>query len=149
MCGFFTGISAPNSISLAYVLIRYANDPITPTNTPMVNIQRGGTAVISSTNQNCHSSFNATANIAAAKPIIATFRPVLILLLGPFIIGTRLLYSPIKPHPKGNTINTDRKSTRLNSSHVEISYAVFCLKKKKKKTTEQSSSDVNNTTHLD
>src|SRR5690349_23238588 len=29
----------------------------------------------------------------------------------------------------------DRKSTRLNSSHVEISYAVFCLKKKKKKRT--------------
>ncbi len=27
----------------------------------------------------------------------------------------------------------DRKSTRLNSSHVVISYAVFCLKKKKKK----------------
>src|SRR5438874_5735465 len=30
-------------------------------------------------------------------------------------------------------IRGDRKSTRLNSSHVEISYAVFCLKKKKKK----------------
>src|SRR2546428_1126393 len=29
--------------------------------------------------------------------------------------------------------NTDRKSTRLNSSHDQISYAVFCLKKKKKK----------------
>src|SRR5207302_7856683 len=29
--------------------------------------------------------------------------------------------------------NGDRKSTRLNSSHVKISYAVFCLKKKKKK----------------
>src|SRR5204863_10009931 len=29
----------------------------------------------------------------------------------------------------------DRKSTRLNSSHVEISYAVFCLKKKKKRET--------------
>src|ERR1022692_4531640 len=28
---------------------------------------------------------------------------------------------------------TDRKSTRLNSSHLVISYAVFCLKKKKKK----------------
>src|SRR3989442_14486126 len=28
--------------------------------------------------------------------------------------------------------STDRKSTRLNSSHVRISYAVFCLKKKKK-----------------
>src|SRR5690349_22807214 len=30
-------------------------------------------------------------------------------------------------------LQRDRKSTRLNSSHVEISYAVFCLKKKKKK----------------
>src|SRR5690349_24038053 len=30
---------------------------------------------------------------------------------------------------------SDRKSTRLNSSHVEISYAVFCLKKKKNVTT--------------
>src|SRR3712207_8824665 len=29
----------------------------------------------------------------------------------------------------------DRKSTRLNSSHANISYAVFCLKKKKKKNT--------------
>src|SRR5947209_15505903 len=32
------------------------------------------------------------------------------------------------PQPRG-----DRKSTRLNSSHANISYAVFCLKKKKKK----------------
>src|SRR5215813_15063943 len=30
----------------------------------------------------------------------------------------------------------DRKSTRLNSSHVRISYAVFCLKKKKKENTD-------------
>src|SRR5947199_10359481 len=30
--------------------------------------------------------------------------------------------------------HADRKSTRLNSSHLGISYAVFCLKKKKKKT---------------
>src|SRR5699024_11806396 len=29
-----------------------------------------------------------------------------------------------------NTLSRDRKSTRLNSSHVSISYAVFCLKKK-------------------
>src|SRR5690349_23399418 len=34
--------------------------------------------------------------------------------------------------------NEDRKSTRLNSSHVEISYAVFCLKKKKKTQEEQT-----------
>src|SRR3712207_7809422 len=32
----------------------------------------------------------------------------------------------------------DRKSTRLNSSHANISYAVFCLKKKKKKLTHAS-----------
>src|SRR5476649_3051974 len=32
--------------------------------------------------------------------------------------------------------NPDRKSTRLNSSHTVISYAVFCLKKKKKKKKE-------------
>src|SRR2546427_5207906 len=32
----------------------------------------------------------------------------------------------------GEALNQDRKSTRLNSSHSQISYAVFCLKKKKK-----------------
>src|SRR2546430_3768944 len=32
-----------------------------------------------------------------------------------------------------DALYTDRKSTRLNSSHSQISYAVFCLKKKKKK----------------
>src|SRR5690606_28822265 len=35
--------------------------------------------------------------------------------------------------PDDRRCHTDRKSTRLNSSHVKISYAVFCLKKKKKK----------------
>src|SRR5690242_21214559 len=34
----------------------------------------------------------------------------------------------------GRRLHEDRKSTRLNSSHMSISYAVFCLKKKKKKT---------------
>src|SRR5438874_11738845 len=42
------------------------------------------------------------------------------------VIGDRLL-----PRAVG-AMRRDRKSTRLNSSHVEISYAVFCLKKKKK-----------------
>src|SRR2546430_8680633 len=37
----------------------------------------------------------------------------------------RLLHTSTKARP-------DRKSTRLNSSHSQISYAVFCLKKKKK-----------------
>src|SRR5882672_12316991 len=35
-------------------------------------------------------------------------------------------------------IRPDRKSTRLNSSHTVISYAVFCLKKKKKITTDHT-----------
>src|SRR5262245_64531370 len=34
-------------------------------------------------------------------------------------------------HRDGAQLATDRKSTRLNSSHLGISYAVFCLKKKK------------------
>src|SRR2546427_5605596 len=37
------------------------------------------------------------------------------------------------PRPAGAAVgDEDRKSTRLNSSHSQISYAVFCLKKKKK-----------------
>src|SRR3989442_5365220 len=36
----------------------------------------------------------------------------------------------------GEVLRLDRKSTRLNSSHVRISYAVFCLKKKKITRTE-------------
>src|SRR2546426_7863771 len=38
------------------------------------------------------------------------------------------------PGRAGRHAHRDRKSTRLNSSHLVISYAVFCLKKKKKKT---------------
>src|SRR3712207_7809240 len=42
-----------------------------------------------------------------------------------------LLYEKIRYDP---AVRTDRKSTRLNSSHANISYAVFCLKKKKRYT---------------
>src|SRR3712207_8923890 len=44
--------------------------------------------------------------------------------------------SVVRP-PKGDRVALarDRKSTRLNSSHANISYAVFCLKKKKKLST--------------
>src|SRR5688572_32539841 len=38
----------------------------------------------------------------------------------------------------------DRKSTRLNSSHSQISYAVFCLKKKKKKKTKKIKKKIKN-----
>src|SRR2546428_3627320 len=41
--------------------------------------------------------------------------------------------SPGRGFPTSREAGTDRKSTRLNSSHDQISYAVFCLKKKKQK----------------
>src|SRR5215471_20754874 len=47
--------------------------------------------------------------------------------------ATRWRWATAAPRPSGTRpASGDRKSTRLNSSHVEISYAVFCLKKKKK-----------------
>src|SRR5439155_24584648 len=52
----------------------------------------------------------------------------------PMLGGPRHLFSPVRADLDSATWSTarsDRKSTRLNSSHVAISYAVFCLKKKK------------------
>src|SRR3712207_7265483 len=45
----------------------------------------------------------------------------------------RLEREPLLLAPGEGRDRPDRKSTRLNSSHANISYAVFCLKKKKKK----------------
>src|SRR5688572_31578554 len=49
------------------------------------------------------------------------------------IIGGNGFNSPAIITNAGEDSEGDRKSTRLNSSHSQISYAVFCLKKKKKK----------------
>src|SRR2546427_8758801 len=51
--------------------------------------------------------------------------------------GQRLLQGVRREHPEADREpvcqrDVDRKSTRLNSSHSQISYAVFCLKKKKR-----------------
>src|SRR5688572_31682302 len=43
----------------------------------------------------------------------------------------------VEPPRRCDRLRPDRKSTRLNSSHSQISYAVFCLKKKKKKNNKQ------------
>src|SRR5689334_24642056 len=40
--------------------------------------------------------------------------------------------TPVAAQAKASSAPVDRKSTRLNSSHSSISYAVFCLKKKKR-----------------
>src|SRR3989442_10401710 len=46
--------------------------------------------------------------------------------------GMALLFDGMGAMSSKHNDQPDRKSTRLNSSHVRISYAVFCLKKKKK-----------------
>src|SRR2546422_7712620 len=48
-------------------------------------------------------------------------------------LPARPFNGPCYRGPGASVTRTDRKSTRLNSSHGYISYAVFCLKKKKKK----------------
>src|SRR5207249_9815807 len=55
-------------------------------------------------------------------------------LLGIDVIGVTFVRAVAPDRDEGNVERPDRKSTRLNSSHVSISYAVFCLKKKNKKT---------------
>src|SRR5437879_11210471 len=56
--------------------------------------------------------------------------------LGPTDYESAALTAELRARESGNM--TDRKSTRLNSSHRCISYAVFCLKKKKKKHIKQT-----------
>src|SRR5262245_63176922 len=65
----------------------------------------------------------ACGNVVILKPAEQT--PLTALRLGELILQSGLPESVVQ-------IITDRKSTRLNSSHLGISYAVFCLKKKKK-----------------
>src|SRR5258705_7855220 len=48
-------------------------------------------------------------------------------------ILTELIVPDLAPGSRAKSGTIDRKSTRLNSSHLGISYAVFCLKKKIKK----------------
>src|SRR5207302_9065107 len=75
-------------------------------------------------------------------PPISTLFPYTTLFRSPFFVVTRPLscfpflrnIRRSGPYcctrPASANISQDRKSTRLNSSHVKISYAVFCLKKK-------------------
>src|SRR2546422_7943244 len=63
---------------------------------------------------------------------------------GPAPPEPRAAFAPARPAPRprrGRGAGRDRKSTRLNSSHGYISYAVFCLKKKKKVNESSNHSD--------
>src|SRR5947208_12250185 len=74
-----------------------------------------------------------TLSLHDALPISAIIAPI----LGPSAPDRRCRPSPSsrprRSRPASSDRRLDRKSTRLNSSHQIISYAVFCLKKKKKK----------------
>src|SRR5690554_7464527 len=80
------------------------------------------------------------------RPPRSTLFPYTTLFRSPSCISLMYFCSSFAFNGCGNTLfltketkTKDRKSTRLNSSHVRISYAVFCLKKKKSKNLERFS----------
>src|SRR5688572_31447548 len=73
--------------------------------------------------------------IASKYRLILRFRPGALAMWedhGEALAQDILRTIAIQPVVRGVSCQKDRKSTRLNSSHSQISYAVFCLKKKKK-----------------
>src|SRR5262245_63076472 len=68
------------------------------------------------------------------RPPRSTLFPYTTLFRSPCSTPPSRPWAPATPTRSSTT--RDRKSTRLNSSHLGISYAVFCLKKKKKKHTD-------------
>src|SRR5690606_41647726 len=77
-----------------------------------------------------------TLSLHDALPIFKSLDPAIIAVkcaTTPINQPIRVLETIKKTSHKEEGIGGDRKSTRLNSSHVKISYAVFCLKKKNKK----------------
>src|SRR2546426_7566652 len=67
--------------------------------------------------------------VAAVVSTLCCAGPLVAVALGLSGAGLAVTFKP--------SATADRKSTRLNSSHLVISYAVFCLKKKKKKNTDK------------
>src|SRR5690349_22292662 len=64
-------------------------------------------------------------------PYTTLFRSALVSARVVLLVTTPRIAPGLLTREAWRTLEQDRKSTRLNSSHVEISYAVFCLKKKK------------------
>src|SRR5688572_31880628 len=80
-----------------------------------------------------------TLSLHDALPIFHHHEPIassaILLPLGSFFkTRSTVTTSLAKRNCEADLLSLDRKSTRLNSSHSQISYAVFCLKKKKKQT---------------
>src|SRR2546427_8112108 len=86
-------------------------------------------------------------------PYTTLFRSSLAHFNGEYSAGTQAYAWPSLrtwPRPGNGRCAADRKSTRLNSSHSQISYAVFCLKKKKNNNNLNMNHDtyVSASTHL-
>src|SRR2546426_6488455 len=73
----------------------------------------------------------------ADEPVLDVDMAALVALLPR--VGRDLQLDPLRGARFPLLFEPDRKSTRLNSSHLVISYAVFCLKKKKTKATRSTS----------
>src|SRR5205085_3262984 len=67
------------------------------------------------------------------RPPRSTLFPYTTLFRSTHVIHADAKLGPEIDDARMRSFHQDRKSTRLNSSHSQISYAVFCLKKKKKK----------------
>src|SRR5206468_10649182 len=70
----------------------------------------------------------------------AEFAGLFVIVPGRGVLGFGLREAILGADDGGSRIHEDRKSTRLNSSHDQISYAVFCLKKKTRTPSLRSSS---------
>src|SRR5690606_39372384 len=74
--------------------------------------------------------------LPSSRPLTARLSVVTVALTSPLSSTVSDFFEMILPLTRPwITSSSDRKSTRLNSSHVKISYAVFCLKKKKEEHT--------------
>src|SRR2546430_16179050 len=80
--------------------------------------------------------FNDTATTEIYTLSLHDALPISLAGLGGLLLGvawSRRIWAIVERTEAAAPTTEDRKSTRLNSSHSQISYAVFCLKKKKKK----------------
>src|SRR5690606_40929859 len=109
------------------VYARLHNPTVARFERALAELEGTDTAVAFSSGMAAITAVVQAACVMAGKPHVVAVRPVYggtdhLLTTG--LLGTTTTYV------SADEVSSDRKSTRLNSSHVKISYAVFCLKKK-------------------
>src|SRR5207247_6135167 len=92
-----------------------------------------GQAALAAASLSACSSLNA--RTTPDSPVARARTPKKVIVIGAGLAGLGAGYELTQA---GHDVAIDRKSTRLNSSHEWISYAVFCLKKKKKNQTQHT-----------